>query len=68
MAQYTIDIVPDYEVPAGPLTVEQYVEFVMNYATKSYKSSYDTVDTVAGLAAACAAHNEALPAEAPPEE
>ena len=68
MAQTTYSIVIDdaYVVPAGPLTDEQYVNFVMNNADRSYQSQYATATVEAGITAACAAYNANLPPEPPP--
>lgn len=59
--KYTIDITDDYTVPAGPLTAEQYVEFVMNNAAKSYQAQYKTDTVKEGVQAACDAYNANLP-------
>ena len=64
---YTIDIRDDYTVPAGPLTAEQYVAFVMNRAAESYQAQYGTATVNEGVQAACDAYNAALPL-APTEE
>lgn len=63
MAQttFTILIDDDYAAPAGALTVDQYLSFVMNMAAKSYKSQYGAADVEAGIQAACDAYNAALP-------
>lgn len=61
--QLTINITDGYEPPAGPLTPEQYVEFVMNRACESYRNQYGTEDVQIGLEAACAAYNDSLPSE-----
>ena len=58
---YTIDIRDDYTVPAGPLTAEQYVEFVMNRAAESYKVQYKTDTVNEGIQAATDAYNASLP-------
>lgn len=58
---YTIDIRDDYTVPADPLTAEQYVEFVMNNAAKSYQNQYNTKTVNEGVQAACDAYNSNLP-------
>ena len=58
---YTIDIRDDYVVPEGPLTAEQYVEFVMNNAAKSYQAQYKTDTVNEGVQAACDAYNANLP-------
>lgn len=62
MTQYDINVVDNYATPAGALTKEQYVEFVMNKAAESYQSQYGTATTDAGIQAACDAYNAALPA------
>jgi hypothetical protein len=59
--KYTIDITDDYAPPPGPLTAEQYVEFVMNRAAESYKAQYKTDTVNEGVQAACDAYNAALP-------
>ena len=61
--EYTINIVDDYVVPAGPLDAKQYVEYVMNRAAESYKNQYQTATVNEGIDAACAAYNAALPPE-----
>lgn len=61
MSQYTINVNDAYQVPEGALTKEQYVEFVMNMAAKSYQSQYNTQDVESGIQAACDAYNAALP-------
>ena len=58
---YTINITDDYVVPEGPLTAEQYVNFVMNYAAKSYQAQYKTDTVNEGVQAACDAYNANLP-------
>ena len=58
---YTIDITDDYVVPEGPLSAEQYVEFVMNNAAKSYQAQYKTDTVNEGVQAACDAYNANLP-------
>lgn len=58
---YTIDIRDDYVVPEGPLSAEQYVEFVMNNAAKSYQAQYKTDTVNEGVQAACDAYNANLP-------
>lgn len=58
---YTIDIRDDYVVPEGPLSAEQYIEFVMNSAAKSYKTQYNTETVDEGVQAACDAYNSNLP-------
>lgn len=59
---YTIDVIDNYVVPAGPLTSEQYVDFVMNRAAESYMKQYGTATVNEGIDAACAAYNASLPA------
>lgn len=61
---YTIDIRDDYIVPEGPLTAEQYVEFVMNRAAESYRNQYGTATANEGLQAATDAYNANLPPSA----
>lgn len=61
MSQYTINVSDTYVVPEGALTKEQYVEFVMNMAAKSYQSQYGTQDVESGIQAACDTYNAALP-------
>ena len=61
MSQYTINVSDSYVVPEGALTKEQYVEFVINMAAKSYQSQYNTQDVESGIQAACDAYNAALP-------
>ena len=61
MTDYTIAVADAYEVPAGSLTSAQYVTFVMNKAAESYMNQYNTADVNAGIDAACAAYNAALP-------
>ena len=58
---YTINITDDYVVPEGPLTAEQYVNFVMNNAAKSYQAQYKTDTVNEGVQAACDAYNANLP-------
>jgi hypothetical protein len=60
---YTVAIDDAYVVPPGPLTKEQYVDFVMNMAAESYKNQYGTDTKEEGIQAACDAYNAALPAE-----
>ena len=62
---YNINVIDDYVVPAGPLTSEQYVDFVMNRAAESYMKQYGTATVNEGIDAACAAYNASLPPEAP---
>ena len=59
---YTIDVIDNYVVPAGPLTSDQYVDFVMNRAAESYMKQYGTATVNEGIDAACAAYNASLPA------
>lgn len=66
--EYTITIADDYEAPQGPLTKAQYVEFVMNFAAKSYQTQYGVTGAEAGIQAALDAYNAALPDEAEAEE
>ena len=58
---YTIDIRDDYTPPEGPLSAEQYVNFVMNNAAKSYQAQYKTDTVNEGVQAACDAYNANLP-------
>jgi hypothetical protein len=58
---YTIDIRDDYTPPEGPLSAEQYVEFVMNNAAKSYQSQYGTETVNGGVQAACDVYNQSIP-------
>jgi hypothetical protein len=58
---YAINITDDYVVPEGPLTAEQYVNFVMNNAAKSYQAQYKTDTVNEGVQAACDAYNANLP-------
>ena len=57
---YTINITDDYVVPEGPLTAEQYVNFVMNNAAKSYQAQYKTDTVNEGVQAAADAYNAPL--------
>lgn len=68
MPQVTLTIDESYVVPEGPLTPEQYVEFVMNRAVESYKNVYKTETFAQGLEAACAAYNDSLPETETPDE
>ena len=61
MSIYTIDVVENYVVPAGPLTSDQYVNFVMNMAAKSYMNQYQAATPDEGIQAACDAYNASLP-------
>jgi uncharacterized protein (DUF2164 family) len=60
MTDYTIQITEDYVVPEGYLTAEQYVNFVMNKASESYRNQYGTEDKIAGIQAACDAYNASV--------
>jgi len=60
--EYTILIDPNYVVPDGPLNNEQYVDFVMNMAAKSYQAQYGAATPDEGITAARAAFNASLPA------
>lgn len=62
MSTYTIDVVENYTPPAGPLTADQYVDFVMNMAAQSYMKQYGVATVNEGIDAACAAYNASLPA------
>ena len=68
MSIYTIDVVENYVVPAGPLEAKQYVEYVMNMAAKSYMNQYQTATVNEGIQAACDAYNAALPPTPEPAE
>ena len=68
MSIYTIDVVENYVVPAGPLTSDQYVNFVMNMAAQSYMNQYQAATPDAGIQAACDAYNAALPPTPEPAE
>lgn len=57
MSAYAIDISDSYVVPTGPLTKEQYVDFVMNRAAESYMSQYGTATPEDGIQVACDAYN-----------
>lgn len=61
MSIYTIDVVADYVVPEGALDTDQYVNFVMNMAAKSYMLQYNVATPDEGIQAACDAYNAALP-------
>lgn len=65
MSTYTIDVVENYTPPAGPLTADQYVDFVMNRAAESYMKQYNVATPDEGIQAACDAYNATLPPEAP---
>jgi hypothetical protein len=65
---YTIQIDDAYAVPAGTLTKQQYVNFVMNKAAESYKNQYGTTTFDAGIQAACDAYNASVPVEPVVEE
>lgn len=58
---YAINITDDYTPPEGPLSAEQYVEFVMNRAAESYKVQYKTDTVNEGIQAATDAYNASLP-------
>lgn len=58
---YAINITDDYTPPEGPLSAEQYVNFVMNNAAKSYQAQYKTDTVNEGVQAACDAYNANLP-------
>ena len=58
---YTIAIDDAYVAPEGPMTKDQYVNFVMNKAAESYKSQYGTDTVDEGIQAACDAYNASLP-------
>jgi len=58
---YTITIDDAYEVPEGPMTKAQYIEFVMNRAAQSYCAQHDAETADAGIQAACDAYNATLP-------
>ena len=62
--KYEIDIRDDYTPPEGPLTAEQYVEFVMNRAAESYKNQYGTATVNEGVQAATDSYNANLPPSA----
>lgn len=61
MTEYTIEIVNGYTPPEGPLTKDQYVNFVMNMAAQSYMHQYNTATSDEGIQAACDAYNASLP-------
>ena len=61
MSIYTINVTDDYVVPAGPLTSDQYVNFVMNMAAQSYMNQYQAATPDEGIQAACDAYNASLP-------
>lgn len=54
---YQINLVENYVVPEGQLTNEQYVDFVMNMAAKSYMNQYNQATPEEGLTAARNAYN-----------
>lgn len=58
---YEINVDDSYEVPAGELSPEQYLEFVLNKAAESYMKQYNAADKKGGIEAACTAYNAALP-------
>jgi hypothetical protein len=60
MSEYTVTIVADYEPPAGPMTKEQYLNFVMNRAAESYMRQYGTPDPDSGIQAAADVYNAGL--------
>ena len=67
MAKYTVDIVPNYVAPEGPLADNKaYVDFVMNNAALSYMNQYGVATPDEGIAAALEAYNASLPEEAAP--
>lgn len=66
MTEYTILIKDRYVAPSGPLTEEQYVNFVMNRAAESYKQQYGAATTNEGVSAACKAYNATLAIEVAP--
>ena len=68
MTDYAIQIVDGYAPPEGPLTADQYVNFVMNRAAESYKVQYGVATVNEGIQAACDAYNAALPVPPLPAE
>jgi len=54
---YQINLIENYVVPEGQLTNEQYVDFVMNMAAKSYMNQYNQPTPEEGLTAARDAYN-----------
>jgi hypothetical protein len=54
---YQINLLENYVVPEGQLTNEQYVDFVMNMAAKSYMNQYNVTTPEDGLTAARDAYN-----------
>ena len=54
---YQINLVENYVVPEGQLTNEQYVDFVMNMACRSYMNQYNVATPEEGLTAARDAYN-----------
>jgi hypothetical protein len=46
---YQINLENEYVVPEGELTNEQYVNFVMNMACKSYMNQYNAATPEEGL-------------------
>ena len=59
---YSITLTDDYTAPAGPLaTNEDYLNFVMNMAAKSYANQYSAATSDAGVTAARETYNAALP-------
>lgn len=49
---YQINLIDGYVVPEGELTNEQYVNFVMNMACKSYMNQYNAATPEEGLTVA----------------
>ena len=64
---YTVTLDENYAVPETHLTAEEYVNFVMNHAAKSYMNRYSTSFADA-VQAACDAYNETVVEETPVEE
>ena len=62
---YQITVEDGYTVPAGPLTSDQYVNFVMNMAAQSYMNQYQAATPDEGIQAACDAYNASLPSPEP---
>jgi len=54
---YQINLLENYVVSEGQLTNEQYVDFVMNMACKSYMNQYSQATPEDGLTAARDAYN-----------
>lgn len=65
---FSVVIDDDYTVPAGHLSPEQYVTYVMNMAAKSYQSQYKSASAVDGIDAACAAYNATIVLEPEPRD